>query len=71
MRRTYFLALTAVAAFVVAAGIMLYFAPDPIEDSDYLVAGSIATLIALFVLFLGWALPRAQDVFFKKRTKHY
>ena len=45
--------------------------PQPIEDSDYMVAGSVATLVALLVLFLGLVSTRMKtsDVFFKKRKK--
>lgn len=69
MRRTFVVVLAALAAFAIVVAIMLRLIPGPVEDSDYLVAGSIAVLVALLVFFLGWVRPRAQDVFFKKRPK--
>lgn len=71
MARTLLAVLGAVAEFAAVAAILLYFMPGPVEDSDYLVAGSIATLAALLALFLGLALGRAKmrDIFFKKRPK--
>jgi hypothetical protein len=65
------IALAAVLIFGVVAVVILRFMPEPIEDSDYLVAGSVATLAALLVLFLGLVSTRmkSNDVFFKKRKK--
>jgi hypothetical protein len=42
--------------------------PQPRKDSDYLVAGAVATLAALGVVFAA-LLQRGgiQDIFFKKR----
>jgi hypothetical protein len=44
--------------------------PKPLHDSDYLVIGSVATLVALLVLFLGLVTTtKSGNVFFKKRKK--
>lgn len=71
MARALLAALGAVAAFAAVAAILLYLVPGPVEDSDYLVTGSIATLAALLALFLGLALGRGKmrNIFFKKRPK--
>jgi hypothetical protein len=71
MRQTVLVILAAVVIFGVVATVILRFMPEPIEDSDYLVAGSVATLAALLVLFLGLVSTRmkSSDVFFKKRQK--
>ena len=59
------------AIFAVAAGIMLRFMPGPLKDSDYLVVGSVATLVALMALFVALisTTMKSKDVFFKKRRK--
>jgi len=68
MQKTILFALGALLVFAAVAVIILRFMPQPSEDSDYLVAGSVATLVALLVLFLG-LVPRSGDVFVKKRKK--
>ncbi|MEI9814085.1 MAG: hypothetical protein WDO18_16220 [Acidobacteriota bacterium] len=71
MRQTVSIVLAAVLMFAVVAAIILHFMPEPIEESDYLVAGSVATLVALLILFLGLVSTRmkSSDVFVKKRKK--
>jgi hypothetical protein len=71
MKQTIPIIVGAMLIFGVVAVAILRFMPDPIEDSDYMVAGSVATLAALLVLFLGLVSTRmkANDVFFKKRKK--
>jgi drug/metabolite transporter (DMT)-like permease len=71
MRRALLLGLAGVCVFVVAAAIMTKLMPDPLKDSDYLVIGSVATLVALLVLFvvLLSTSMKASDVFFKRRRK--
>lgn len=71
MRQTVIIVLAAMLIFGVVATVILRFMPEPVEDSDYLVAGSVATLAALLVLFLGLVSTRmkSNDVFFKKRQK--
>jgi len=68
MQKTILVSLGALLVFGSVAAVILRFMPEPIEDSDYLVAGSVATLVALLVLFLG-LVPRSGDRFFKKRKK--
>ncbi|MEO5922492.1 MAG: hypothetical protein ABIR70_01560 [Bryobacteraceae bacterium] len=68
MKKTILVVVGALLVFAAVAAIILRFMPEPIEDSDYLVAGCVATLVALLVLFLG-LVPRSGDVFFKKRKK--
>ena len=59
------------ALFAVAAALMLIFLPQPLTNSDYLVAGSVATLITLGVVF--WTVvrkgPKSEGVFLTKRKK--
>ncbi len=71
MKQTLPIVLAAILIFGVVAVVILRFMPEPIEDSDYMVAGSVATLAALLVLFLGLVSTRMKstDVFFKKRKK--
>lgn len=71
MAQTVQIVFAAATIFGVVAAVILRFMPEPIEDSDYLVAGSVATLAALLVLFLGLVSTRmkSSDVFFKKRKK--
>jgi hypothetical protein len=57
--------------FVVVVTIGLRFMPEPRTETDYLVVGSIATLVSLAavfgVLITTWV--KTPDVFFKKRSK--
>jgi hypothetical protein len=70
MARYVTLGLAAVCVFVVVAAAMLKLMPAPLKDSDYLVIGSVATLMALVVLFVVViATSRSSNVFFKKRKK--
>jgi hypothetical protein len=68
MKKTILVVIVALLVFGAVAAILLRLMPAPIEDSDYLVAGSVATLVGLLILFLG-LVPRSGDVFFKKRKK--
>jgi ABC-type Fe3+-siderophore transport system permease subunit len=71
MRRGILLALSAIVVFAIAAFLMIRLMPQPLKDSDYLVAGSVATLVAMLVLFLALVSTsmKAKDVFFKRRRK--
>ncbi|HLH39936.1 MAG TPA: hypothetical protein VKX39_12370 [Bryobacteraceae bacterium] len=70
MPRALTLALAAACIFAVVAAAMLRLMPRPLKDSDYMVIGSVATLIALLGLFVAMlATSRPSDVFFKKRKK--
>jgi hypothetical protein len=71
MKRGLTLGALAVCVFVVVAAIMLKVMPAPLKESDYMVIGSVATLLALGVLFLVLVSTtlKSTDVFFKKRRK--
>lgn len=68
MPRIAIVVIAALVAFVASAALLLVLMPEPVEDADYLLAGSVATLVALLVLFLGLT-RKTGDVFFKKRPK--
>lgn len=71
MARTLSLALALVFIFAAVAGIMLKVMPAPLKDSDYLIIGSVATmvsLLSLFVLLIATS-GKASSVFFKRRRK--
>jgi amino acid transporter len=65
------LILSGICVFAVTAAVMVAIMPSPLKDSDYLVIGSIATLISLLVMFLALLATRLKspDPFFKKRKK--
>ncbi len=70
MPRLWLLSLGALCVFVIVAAIMLNVMPGPLKESDYLVIGSVATLVALLVMFLAViSTAKSRDVFFKKRRK--
>jgi hypothetical protein len=71
MRRGLILGVVAACVFVVVAAILLRFMPDPLHESDYLVIGSVATLVSLLVLFLMLVSTtlKSSDIFFKRRKK--
>jgi hypothetical protein len=71
MKRGLMLGGLAVCVFVVVAALMLRFMPTPLKESDYMVIGSVATLLALGAVFLVLVSTtmKSTDVFFKKRRK--
>ena len=71
MPRTLVLVLAALCVFAVVAAIMLRVMPEPLKDSDYLVIGSVATLVSLLTLFFGLTATtlKSPDTFFKRRKK--
>jgi hypothetical protein len=70
MPRGWMLGLAGVCVFVVVVGVMLAVMPAPLKDSDYMVIGSVATLVALLIVFLVViSTTRSRNVFFKKRPK--
>ena len=71
MRRPLMLAAAGVCVFVIVAATMLKFLPLPHKESDYMVIGSVATLVALVVMFIVLISTsmRAKDVFFRRRKK--
>lgn len=68
MKKTILVVTGALLVFGVVAMVILRFLPQPAEAADYLVAGSLATLVSLLVVFLG-LVPRSGDIFIKKRKK--
>ena len=71
MGRRLSLSLAVVLVFAAVAGIMLKLMPAPLKDSDYLIIGSLATLVSLLILFVlvVTASGQASSVFFKRRKK--
>jgi hypothetical protein len=71
MKRGLMLGASALCVFVVVAAAMLKLMPGPLKESDYMVIGSVATVVALGVLFLVLVSTtmKSSDVFFKKRRK--
>ena len=69
--RQIMLILGGVCVFVVSAAVIVAIMPAPLKDSDYLVIGSIATLVSLRVMFVALLATRLKspDPFFKKRKK--
>ncbi len=61
----------AACVFVIVAFVLLQIMPQPLRPPDYLVIGSVATLVALLVLFLliVFGGQKGGDVFFKRRKK--
>ena len=71
MGRTLALALAVVMVFAVVAVIMLKVMPAPLKDADYLIIGSVSTLVSLLALFVVVVATsgQASSVFFKRRKK--
>ena len=70
MKRGVMLGVAALCVFVLVAAIMLKVMPAPLKEFDYMVSGSVATLVALGVVFLVVvSTTKSPDVFFKKRRK--
>jgi hypothetical protein len=71
MKRGFLLGGLAICVFVVVSALMLRFMPSPLKESDYMVIGSVATLLALGAVFLVLVSTtlKSTDVFFKKRRK--
>jgi hypothetical protein len=71
MPRTLVLVSGVLCVFVVVAAIMLKVMPAPLKDSDFLVIGSVATLVSLLTLFFGLVSTslKSSDTFFKRRKK--
>jgi hypothetical protein len=71
MKRRLLLGAAALCVFVVVAGILLTVMPAPLKESDYMVIGSVSTLVALGVVFLVLVSTtmKSTDIFFKKRRK--
>lgn len=68
MKRVLLLTLVVALVFSGVAAILLQFMPQPLKDSDYLVVGSVATLVALLALFFAMAASK-PGMFLKRRRK--
>jgi hypothetical protein len=71
MQRILILTLAGLCIFTVVAAIMIKVMPAPLKESDFMVIGSVATLVALLVLFLVLisTTMKSSNLFFKKRRK--
>ncbi|MGH9592014.1 MAG: hypothetical protein ACRD5L_02910 [Bryobacteraceae bacterium] len=71
MRQVLLLGLGGACVFAVTAAVMIRVMPAPLKDSDYLVIGSVATVLSLLVLFLVMVSTKLKTsgVFFKRRKK--
>jgi hypothetical protein len=74
MQKTRILGVAVLFIFVAVTAVLLKLMPGPRKDSDYLVIGSIATLISLaavFLLVIGTSAKTGKfsDIFFKRRRK--
>ena len=71
MRRGFLLGFLAAGVFAAAAAVMVKVMPAPLRDSDYVVIGSVATLLAMLALFLALVSTtmKSKDVFLKRRRK--
>lgn len=71
MKQTLLMVLIAAGAFALVAWLMIQLMPSPLRDSDYLVIGSVATLVAMLALFLALVGSKLKnsEVFFKRRKK--
>jgi hypothetical protein len=71
MRRTPILILGVVFVFIAVAAMMAKVMPDPLKDSDFLLIGSVATLVSLLALFFGLVATsgKKSGVFFQKRKR--
>ena len=69
--RQVILVLGGVFVFAASAVVMVAIMPSPLKDTDYLVIGSVATLVSLLVMFFALLATRLKspDPFFKKRRK--
>ena len=71
MSRAVALALIVMIVFAATSAIMVRFMPEPLKDPDYVVIGSVATLVSILVLFFGLAGTslKGRDIFFKRRKR--
>ena len=71
MGRPLLLGTAGLMVFAVVAAVMIRLMPGPLKESDYMVVGSVATLVALLALFLAHVSTgsKSKDVFFKRRKK--
>jgi len=57
--------------FVMVAALLVAVMPGPLKESNYLVIGSVATLVSMLAIFLVLVSTtmKSSDVFFKRRPK--
>jgi hypothetical protein len=57
--------------FALISALMMKILPDPLQEFDYMLIGTVATLVSMLVLFLTLVGPRLKsgDVFVKRRNK--
>ena len=64
------MAVSGVLTFAFIAALILVILPSPHKQGDYIVAGAVATLAAMGVLFASILTdPRARDLLFKSKDK--
>jgi len=68
MKRALLLGVVVALVFSGVAFLLLQFMPQPLKDSDYLVIGSVGTLVSLVVLFFMTGAAKT-GLFFKRRRK--
>jgi hypothetical protein len=70
MKRPWVLVGAVLLVFVVVAAVLLQFMPRPLKDADYLVIGSVSTLVSLLTVFFMVAMAKGSaGVFLKRRKK--
>ena len=70
MRRIALLVLAGLCVFAIVAFVMVQFMPAPVKPFDYMIAGSVATIAALLVVFLAVATrEKSSNIFFKRRKR--
>jgi uncharacterized membrane protein len=70
MKRVWVLGLAVVVVFAAVSFLLLQLMPQPLKNADYLVAGSVATLVSLLVVFVMVAGAKgAGGLFLKRRRK--
>jgi hypothetical protein len=74
MQQARILGLAVMIIFVTVTAILLKLIPAPRKDSDYLVIGSVATMVTLAAVFLlvistTRKSGKASEAFFKRRRK--
>jgi ABC-type Fe3+-siderophore transport system permease subunit len=71
MRNKFVVALAVVFTFAVISLLMIKLLPEPHADFDFMLTGTVATLVSMLVLFLMLIGPRLKSggVFVKRRRK--
>ena len=70
MLRPVAIGLGAAVLFAAVSALLLRIMPQPLRPVDFLVAGAIATLVALLATFVALiASSKQQNTFFKKRRR--